>query len=325
MGSILGKKVQNSDKNIDIKSLGLNKIFVGCWNGSLIEFSIIENKIMYDYSCKICDREITSMAKTSDNKTQYVCDYNGDTKEIDIRTHKQVKNFQVNNAVYCVVTHDNKSLIIAECGKNCWLTKWSIRSKKKLDSWQSVVDARVYSQSVSQDNRYQLIGYVKGILGIFDLQSHKTLKNINFLSEAIFGVTFSRDNQNACIGDNNGLFKMIKWKADAKSGDDFHFTKKSNNVGHFPSGAMCLTKDDKYLLVGSSKYVCVFENKTRKVKKKFKLKSNIQGISLVQDGKKAIIAESNGNLSIVDLETLEMSLIAENITRGISLNKIIVI
>ena len=60
-------------------------------------------------------------------------------------THKQVNSFNVKKAIRLVVTHDKKYLITAECGKNCWLTKWSVRTKKKLNTWKSDVNQYVTS------------------------------------------------------------------------------------------------------------------------------------------------------------------------------------
>ena len=71
------------------------------------------------------------MAKTSDNKSQFVCnDYV--LKEIDISARKQVNSFNVKSAWCCVVTHDKKFLITAPAGYNCINRKWSMRTKKEL-------------------------------------------------------------------------------------------------------------------------------------------------------------------------------------------------
>ena len=170
-----------------------------------------------------------------------------------------------------------------------------------------------------------MIGYEEGWLSIFDLQKNQTLKNIEVMLDHIYSVHFLRDNQTAFINDYIGNIKLIKWKADANSGDDFDFTEERKGVGLGDCCSMCLTKDEKYLLVGSNKVLSLVEIETRKVTKEFKLKCAIQKISLIQDGKKALIAGNFGNLSILDLETLEISLIAENITDGKYLLKITVI
>ena len=62
------EQVQDSDKNTEIKYHEGDKVFLGYYDGSVVEFSLIENKIVYDFG--IClDGYITSMAKTLDNKS----------------------------------------------------------------------------------------------------------------------------------------------------------------------------------------------------------------------------------------------------------------
>ena len=118
---------------------------------------------------------------------------------------------------------------------------------------------------------------------------------------------------------------MIKWLAGANSGGDFDFTEKPKKVGNDCTFSICLTKDEKYLLVGSTGLVRVFETTTREVTKEFKLTTFVSGINLIKDGKKAIIVQGNGNLSILDLETLEIKKIARNIAKGKGLSTIMVI
>ena len=164
-----------------------------------------------------------------------------------------------------------------------------------------------------------------GWLGIFDLKKYQTLKNIEFMSVSIHSVAFLRDNKSAFISDWSGYIKMIKWKADANSGDDFDFTGEHKKVGHGQTFPICLTKDDKYLLVGSYRLVSVFETTTRKVIKEIKMQGYVRGISLIKDDRKAIIVDMDGRLSILDLETLQKKYIVKDITNGKGLSRIIVI
>ena len=70
-----------------------------------------------------------------------MCGNDGRFIELDIATHMQVNCFKLKFcAIQCVVTHDNKSLITAEFVAFGILTKWSIRSKKKLHTWQNDTD-----------------------------------------------------------------------------------------------------------------------------------------------------------------------------------------
>ena len=141
----------------------------------------------------------------------------------------------------------------------------------------------------------------------------------------IRSVAFSRDNQSAFISDETGHIKLIKWQAGANSGDDFDFSEEPKKVGNNGIGSICLTKDEKYLLFGSYKAVHVFETTKRFVLKEFKMASSVISIDLIKGGKRAIIADNNGDLTCIDLETMEMSSIAKNITNGQDLYKIIVI
>ena len=142
------------------------------------------------------------------------------------------------------------------------------------------------------------------------------------MTNVIFSVAFSRDNQSVFISDLDGNIKMIKWQTGANSWDDFDFSEEPKKVVNCLTDSICLTKDEKYLLVGSKESLCVFETETREVTKEFKLTTYVAGIILIEDYKKAIIAENHGDLSIIDLETMEMVSFAENITKGNHLMKL---
>ena len=66
-------------------------------------------------------------------------------RELNIKTHKQVKNFEGHNVSYCVVTYDNKFLIISPAVKNIIIIKWLIQTKQQLHSWDGNVDQYVKS------------------------------------------------------------------------------------------------------------------------------------------------------------------------------------
>ena len=145
------------------------------------------------------------------------------------------------------------------------------------------------------------------------------------MSDDICSVAFSRDNQSAFISDYDGNIKMIKWQALANSGDGFDLIEEPKEVERNGILSICLTKDEKYLLVGSSYLLSIFEIETEEVKKEFQLTTYVRAISLIQDGKLAIIAEENGDLSIIDLESMEIKKIAENITKNKHLRRIAII
>ena len=136
------------------------------------------------------------------------------------------------------------------------------------------------------------------------------------MSDCILSVAFSRDNQSVFISDYKGNIKRINWQAGAKSINNFDFSEEPKKVGKGFTFSICLTKDEKYLLVGSHEGLLVFETATREIIKEFQLTDVVQAITLIKDGKTAIIAEINGNLSVINIETLEIFSIANNITKN---------
>ena len=87
------------------------------------------------------------------------------------------------------------------------------------------------------------------------------------MSLHILSMAFSHDNQAAFISDMDGNINIIKQQAIADSGDEFDCTEKSKKIGKGLISSICLTKDDKYLLVGSGYLVSILETTTIKVKK----------------------------------------------------------
>ena len=67
MGTNCGKN-KSPYKYLETKPLGCSKMFVGYGNGSVLEFSMVENKIVHDLG-KILDDFIISMTTTLDNKS----------------------------------------------------------------------------------------------------------------------------------------------------------------------------------------------------------------------------------------------------------------
>ena len=345
MGQKVSKQVQNSDKNTEIKRLGDDKLFIPYIDCLFLEFSLISKPIVYDLGKNSFDY-IFSIAKTPDNKSQFVSSPNHNFREINIPSLREVYKLPNIGERICVVTYDNKILVTAYRYK---LTKLSIRTKQRLHTWPNSANMHVYSQSVSQDNKYQLIGSNQW-LGIFDLQKNQTLEHIQVMSDPIFSVAFSRDNQTVFISDKSGYIKMIKWQASANSGDDFDFNEKPIKVGMFDTYSICLTKDEKYLLVGGCERVCIFAITKLRLSKPYKSKNVVRTLSqnglsekamfrqlqpyygvfvrtitLAGDGKTAIIVENNGGLCTLNLETFEIKKIAKDKKKVKRLYNVIVI
>ena len=92
MGSKTSKQVQNSNKNTNTKHFEGDRVFVGCNQSYFYEFSMI-GKTVHNLG-QVLKGHVGSMAKTPDNKSQFLCaDYNKYFIELDIATRKQVNSF----------------------------------------------------------------------------------------------------------------------------------------------------------------------------------------------------------------------------------------
>ena len=121
-----------------------NRVFTGCESGYLSEYLINEGRIAHDFG-KILPMAISSMATTFDNKYLFVCCSQGGFTEFDLSTYKEVNNFGVDDALYCLVTYDNKFLITTRGRNNAKLTKHSLQIKQQYHTWDSDVNEYVMS------------------------------------------------------------------------------------------------------------------------------------------------------------------------------------
>ena len=80
-----------------------DRMIIGFYQGYLREYSFKLGKTLHDYG-KVFKCDVTSIAKTVDNKSIFVCFGHGRFKEFDISSHNEVNNFKVEEAHYCLVT-----------------------------------------------------------------------------------------------------------------------------------------------------------------------------------------------------------------------------
>ena len=120
------------------------RIFIGCDEGSVFEYSINNNKIVRCYE-NFANGHIYSIQTTIDKKTLFVCDQKGFFKELSIRTNKLTNFFGIEDVIGCLVTSDNKYLITVEYGKNKNLSMYSIETKQLVKKWKTNVNKLVCS------------------------------------------------------------------------------------------------------------------------------------------------------------------------------------
>ena len=121
-----------------------DRVLVGCDDGTIFEHSIAEEKVVHTYDKKF-NKGIYQMATTKDYKTLFVITDEEAFGEFDTVTHEQTNHFAIDSADMCLVTDDNKFLIIAKGGKNPKLEKWSLETKQVVHTWQTDLDFYLYS------------------------------------------------------------------------------------------------------------------------------------------------------------------------------------
>jgi len=131
----------HSDYRTFEKCLKGDRMFIGGYDNNLFDYSVKKNRMLRRFG-KICNSSrgysrIFSMTISIDNKTLFLCLGNGGLREFTIRTHKETNHFGIEQADYCLVTYDNKYLIIVESGKDPKFLKYSIETKKLVNTWHS--------------------------------------------------------------------------------------------------------------------------------------------------------------------------------------------
>jgi len=95
------------------------------------------------------------------------------------------------------------------------------------------------------------IGLGNGWLEIYHINKNQTITSQKVLPSTIYSMAFTQDHSTAYMNEYYGIIKIINWKNNATCEQDFDFTENPIQVGKICTSTICLTKDDKNLLVGS--------------------------------------------------------------------------
>lgn len=121
-------------------------------------------------------------------------------------------------------------------------------------------------------------------------------------------MAITKNNQNTYISDVDGNIKTMNWKSIGSSEDYFELNDDCIKVGsRFCTFSICLTNDENNLLVGCKEILKVFNLVLGEVIKEFTLSSCVIGVGLIRKGKKAIVVEQDGGVTIIDLNDEEVS------------------
>ena len=300
-------------------------VFVVDSKNCLYEYSIKQRKITYNFG-RLYSESVYSIGAAYDKKSLFLSHRNKGFDQIDIASHKRIKFFETDKTIQHIhVTHDNRFFItVPNFGDS--LTKWCMKTKQVVKTWSSNINKQVwekplslqtwsntiqcvYSLTSTYDSKYLLVGYKDGYLSICDLQNDRIVKTIKAMNHNIYSVAITKDNKYAYISDVTGSIKKLNI-------DTLEFTEDFKRIGRYTTNGICLANDDEILLVGSEKTVRVFDIEKREIVKEITIANRILKIILVNDNKNVLIAQENGDLAIIDVESLE--LIEESLLKDVT-------
>jgi len=134
-------------------------VLIGTDSGYLKEFSLSKKRFMYHFGRTMQfkdaeigdafyekDNAVALMAKTFDRRSFYVCGQVGHFKEFKTRNRKMITNdFGFEKNKVCTVTHNNEFLFIAEASSHSLISKFSLKTKQTVHTWNTKLDKFVMS------------------------------------------------------------------------------------------------------------------------------------------------------------------------------------
>ena len=281
-------------------------LLIGYKTGNIIECSIDKNRIgikKFELSHYNLMGAVQLITPNINKKSFYVVFYH--LAQFDIHSRKCIKKIKEGRLRKLVLTYDGRYLITDHYES---IQIRSARTYKLL----FVLDlqdregfrTRIRSLTCSYDSKYLFIGSNDERLKIFDLKNFCIIKNN--LKDTIHSIVLFKDNQNAIVIDNNGNIKKLNWKVNAKIAGDFIYIKQYGELCNTNLLNLCLSDDQETLFIGSGQLVKVFNLQTCQEIKVFVLKNFIKGMELIDDEKKVVLIEQNGNLTIINSLLLEI-------------------
>lgn len=164
------------------------------------------------------------------------------------------------------------------------------------------VDKAIFSIKCSYDGRFLFLGHSKGFLSVIEIQKNCILRTFQILVATIFSIDMFRDNQSAIASDRDGNIIKIGWDINANNNYKFRVVQNFQQLGSNFTMKICIAADQQNLLIGSGGIIRLFNFKTCEIKKEFKLADSIRAIELIKNDTQAVIVESNGSITVLDMK-----------------------
>lgn len=323
------KTKKNNDKSVFICS---HNTF------ELQEFSTKYNKTTYNLQ-NLEEYDKNQVKISSDKKSLFISKFYY-IEKFNIRTKKLItilncnmddndEEFYVINEMF--ITPDDRFLFAYDQEEEK-ITKYDLLINKCVCKWTFPPSEDItsdYSLSITGctiDSKYQLVCH-SGRLLFWDIENHETAKIIilpiaknNTYVLYCDKIVFTEDNLYAYFDDHRGLIR----KLDIKNFEIIETKEFSIDYGSGETiNAMCLTPDDKNIMVVINEdkedesenpdLFQVYNLHSKKMIKEHKF-LDLYHIDLTDNGKKACIIGRYGDVTLMDLKTLEITSRFEAVT-----------
>ena len=304
-----------------------NYVLIGCMGGYLQKYSTKEKKIIHNFG-EVTDGKIRSIIAGPKNKSFFVSDSDGYLQCFDANTNKRIYKVFIEYIGEILLTDNNKYLATTDI-KNCIVHLWSTKSIRKISFREINEDKTILSQAFTPDNQFLLIGHTNGLLSILNIQCNSLKKYQLFpdsekhgiFNSDIVSIAVTKNNEKIyiCSLDSTILTMTIKKHSQPmynySKGIESTLTRytfkkdqKFENMIEYPSLRICLANDDQKLIIASQfrlKIIDCSNGLSMSNFEEFRFNSPIEGIRLINNNKSMLIAEMEGQLTIVDLTNME--------------------
>jgi len=131
------------------------------------------------------------------------------------------------------------------------IQKFSLSAKKPVHEFRDRSDNYLMSLSSSYDSKLLFMGFTNGFLGVFNIQTNHLITNFPVLKASIYSMACIPDNSGAYINDYSGAVRLIKWKENPFTEDDFDLSEEARRGPAKMTKHISLTNDSKKLFVCS--------------------------------------------------------------------------
>lgn len=203
-----------------------------------------------------------------------------------------------------------------------------------MDLEESGVTDCVRSLKCSYDDKFLFAGYQDGSISIVDIQKFCVLENIQVFT-CPYGVSagihqhiyFFKNNESAIIGNASGHMKKLCWGPNASTLKDFNLTKDYGTIVSSKTTILeiFITDDEEHLIISLKDCVRVQCLDTGIIKHLFEFEFQIARIEVIENRQKTVVVGYNSELSIIDMNSLQISETRKLITddKNVSLIKVI--